>query len=82
MISIRHELAEPDFKAYFINWAKIWAQKAKESYIKLLLTNDVHSPTELRANITPRNFSEWYETFDVTEDDGMYISPDKRLSIW
>ncbi len=56
--------------------------KAKEAYIQLLLARDVHSPCELRANIPPRNFSEWYEAFGVTENDKMYIAPEKRISIW
>ena len=65
-----------------MNWARIWCQKAKDSYIKLLLTNDVHSPAELRANMTPRNFSEWYETFNVKDTDKMFIPEDKRIVIW
>ena len=32
--------------------------------------------------MTPRNFPEWYEAFGVTESDGMYIAPEKRISIW
>ena len=81
-LEIMHTLGAPDFKAYFINWARVWCQKMKEEYIRLLLANDVHSPVVLRANMPPRNFSEWYEAFDVTESDGMYIAPEKRISIW
>ena len=81
-LEIMHTLENPDFKKYFINWAKIWCRKAHEGYIKLLLRMDVHSPAELRANITPRNFSEWYEAFDVRSSDGMYIEQEKRISIW
>ncbi len=81
-LEIMRGLEEPDYKAYFINWARVWCRKAKEEYIQLLLSNDVHSPAELRANMTPRNFTEWYEAFGVTERDGMYIAPDKRISIW
>ncbi|MBR6050199.1 MAG: M13 family metallopeptidase [Clostridia bacterium] len=81
-IEIMHTLENPDFKKYFINWAKIWCRKAQEGYIKLLLRMDVHSPAELRANITPRNFGEWYEAFDVKSGDGMYIEESERISIW
>ncbi len=81
-LEIMHTLADADFKAYFINWARVWCMKAKEEYIRLLLTNDVHSPNVLRANMPPRNFSEWYEAFGADESDGMYISPEKRISIW
>ncbi len=81
-LEIMHTLDGADYQAYFINWARVWCMKAKEEYIQLLLANDVHSPAVLRANMSPRNFAEWYEAFGVTEGDGMYIAPDKRISIW
>ena len=81
-LAIMHDLDNPDFKAYFKNWAKVWCMKAKEQYIQLLLVNDVHSPAKLRANMTPRNFSEWYQAFDVKDTDEMYIAPEKRIIIW
>ncbi len=81
-LEIMHTLPDPDFQAYFINWARVWCRKAKEEYIQLLLKSDVHSPGELRANMSPRNFPEWYEAFGVTETDKMYIAPEKRISIW
>lgn len=71
-----------NYQEYFINWAKIWCQKAKPEYAKLLLSIDVHSPNCLRANIPPRNFAEWYKTFNVTSKDKMYIAPSKRIIIW
>jgi len=81
-LEIMHTLPDPDYQAYFINWARVWCRKAKEEYIQLLLTSDVHSPGELRANMSPRNFPEWYEAFGVTAADKMYIAPEKRISIW
>ena len=81
-LEIMHTLDDPDYRAYFINWARVWCMKAKEEYIQLLLTSDVHSPAVLRANMPPRNFGEWYEAFGVTENDGMYLPPEKRISIW
>ncbi len=81
-LEIMHTLDKPDYQAYFMNNARVWCMKAKEEFIRLMLANDVHSPHELRANICPRNFPEWYEAFGVTENDGMYIVPDKRISIW
>lgn len=81
-LEIMHTLDNADFKEYFMNWARVWCQKAKEEYIQLLLASDVHSPAVLRANMAPRNFNEWYEAFDVTEKDQMYVAPEKRISIW
>lgn len=80
-IEIMHKI-NGNFKEYFENWARIWCMKAKEEYILYLLSNDVHSPAKLRANIPPRNFKEWYETYNVTSDDSMYIEEAKRIRIW
>ena len=81
-LAIAKNLPNPDYQAYFKNWARVWCRKAKEEYISLLLQSDVHSPAELRANIQPRNFPEWYQAFDVKETDEMYIAPEKRIIIW
>lgn len=81
-LEIMHTISDANFKAYFENWARIWCMKFKEEMIQYLLANDVHSPSPVRANIPPRNFSEWYEAFGVTDKDEMYIAPEKRISIW
>lgn len=70
------------YEEYFSNWARVWCQKARPEYSKLLLAVDVHGPCILRANMPPRNFKEWYAAFDVKETDAMYIAPDKRIIIW
>ncbi len=70
------------YEEYFRNWARVWCQKARPEYQKLLLAVDVHGPCILRANMPPRNFDEWYTTFDVKDTDGMYIAPEKRIVIW
>ena len=70
------------FDEYFTNWARVWCQKAKPEYQALLLQVDVHGPAYLRANMPPRNFPEWYETFKVKKSDGMYLAPSKRVVIW
>ena len=70
------------FEEYFANWARVWCQKAKDEYRALLLQVDVHGPAYLRANMPPRNFPEWYETFHAKKSDGMYLAPSKRVVIW
>ncbi len=70
------------YEEYFKNWARVWCMKAKPEYLQLLLSLDVHGPAILRANMQPRNFSEWYETFGVKKSDKMYIAPAKRVVIW
>ncbi len=70
------------YEEYFYNWARVWCQKAKPEFSQMLLAVDVHGPAILRANMPPRNFTEWYETFNVKETDKMYIAPEKRVVIW
>ena len=70
------------YEEYFSNWARVWCQKARVEYLKMILAVDVHGPCILRANMPPRNFDEWYSTFDVKETDKMYIEPSKRIVIW
>ena len=70
------------YEEYFQNWAKVWCLKAKPEYLQLLLNLDVHGPSILRANMPPRNFPEWYQTYNVKKTDKMYIAPSKRVVIW
>ena len=81
-LDIMSNSEDVSFEEYFANWARVWCQKAKPEYQALLLQVDVHGPCYLRANIPPRNFPEWYETFQVKKTDKMYIAPSKRVVIW
>lgn len=81
-LDIMSRMSNANYEEYFRNWARVWCMKARPEYLKLLLAVDVHSPTVLRANMQPRNFEEWYKTFDVTKTDKMYIAPNKRVVIW
>ena len=81
-LEIMSKTPNVSYEEYFMNWAKVWCLKAKPEYLQLLLNLDVHGPSVLRANMPPRNFKEWYETFDVKKTDKMYIAPSKRVIIW
>ena len=81
-LEIMSKTPNVSYEEYFMNWAKVWCLKAKPEYLQLLLNLDVHGPSVLRANMPPRNFKEWYETFDVKKTDKMYIAPSKRVVIW
>ena len=81
-LDIMSNMENASFEEYFINWAKIWCVKARPEFLQLLLSVDVHGPNILRANIPPRNFEKWYETFNVKKTDKMYIAPSKRVVIW
>ena len=81
-LDLMKKLKDASYEEYFKNWARVWCMKGKPEYLALLLKIDVHAPTILRANMQPRNFNEWYETFSVTSKDKMYLAPSKRVVIW
>lgn len=81
-LEIMGKTPNTSYEEYFTNWAKVWCLKAKPEYLQLLLNLDVHGPSILRANMPPRNFEEWYKTFDVKDTDQMYIPQEKRVVIW
>lgn len=69
-------------KEFFINFARIWRLKAREEFMQMLVSVDVHAPAEWRTNVTVTNFQEFHETFEVQEGDGMWRSPEDRVIIW
>lgn len=72
----------PDLREFFINWARIWCQKARPEYEAILLNIDVHAPSPLRGNIPVRNFEDFYQVFGIKEGDGMWMDPEDRVIIW
>lgn len=71
-----------DLHEFYENWARVWANKQLDASIKSQVAVDVHAPGPLRANVQAQCQDEFYETFGVTEQDGMWLAPEKRVRIW
>ena len=69
-------------KALFTNFARIWAEKRVDSALIDQIDSDPHSPAIIRVNAILSTLDVFYETYDVTEGDGMYIAPEDRISRW
>lgn len=65
-----------------LSWAQVWQQKGREAETIRLLTIDPHSPNEFRCNQIVRNIDAYYEAFGVTEGDGLWLDPSRRVTIW
>lgn len=65
-----------------LSWAQVWQQKSRDAETIRLLTIDPHSPNEFRSNQIVRNIDAFYEAFEVTEDDALYLPEDQRVTIW
>ncbi len=67
---------------FFMAWAQVWRSKSREAFLRRHLNTGPHSPPVFRVNGVVRNFDEWYKAFNITEDDALYLPPEKRIRIW
>ena len=67
---------------FFLSWAQIWKRQVREEALKNQIANDPHSPAQYRVNGVVRNMDAWYDAFDITEDDALYLAPEDRVQIW
>ncbi|MGV0790863.1 M13 family metallopeptidase [Mycolicibacterium sp. XJ1819] len=66
----------------FFGWAQVWRTKSRDAEAIRRLAVDPHSPPEFRCNGVIRNMDAFYEEFDVSEDDALYLEPERRVRIW
>jgi len=66
----------------FLSWAQVWRQKGRDAETIRLLTIDPHSPNEFRCNQIVRNLDAFYEAFDVSESDELWLPKPERVTIW
>jgi putative endopeptidase len=66
----------------FLGFAQVWRNKYRDEALRLLIGTNRHSPSMYRTNGAVRNVSEFYETFDVSETDALYLPPEERVKIW
>lgn len=67
---------------FFLSWAQAWQIAIRPEEALRLLSIDPHSPNEFRCNQIVRNIDAFYAAFDVTPDDGLWLAPDERVTIW
>ena len=66
----------------FLRWARIWQTAIRPQMAAQYASIDPHSPAEFRCNVVSSNIAEFYEAFDVSEGDGMWLAEDERVCIW
>ncbi|MDO6533791.1 M13-type metalloendopeptidase [Alteromonas stellipolaris] len=66
----------------FIGYGQVWASKYRDEALRSQIQTDTHSPTKFRTNGALRNVPEFYEAFDVTEENDLYLPPEERVKIW
>lgn len=79
---LAREKGKTDYKELYTSVAKTWAGTFSREYAEYLSKVDVHSSGKIRVNRVLVNFPEFYEAFDIQKGDGMYVSPEERITIW
>lgn len=71
-----------ELRKIFNNYAVTWATLSYNTTAVESLFEDVHSPAEIRVNAVLSTTDKFYFAYDITENDKMYIAPNKRIRIW
>ena len=66
----------------FLGFGQVWRGIIRDEELRRRIATDSHAPKVYRANGAVRNVPEFYEAFDVTEGDALYLAPEDRVKIW
>ena len=73
---------EDEMKVLFSNYAMLWASEYTDSYQKLLVLSDTHSPDRIRVNAVVASIDYFYELYKIGTGCEMYIDQKRRVSFW
>lgn len=66
----------------FLGYGQVWRGKARDEALRVQIATDPHSPKRYRTNGAVRNVPEFYEAFEVSAEDALYLPPEERVKIW
>ena len=66
---------------FFLAFAQRWRKVQGDDGLRRQIKTDTHSPGEYRSD-TVRNVEAWYNAFDITPDNKLYLKPQDRVGIW
>ncbi len=67
---------------FFLAYAGVWAANRNEEDIRMRTKSDPHALGEWRVNGALPHIDAWYEAFDITPDNKMFIPKEERLDLW
>jgi len=68
-------------REFFIGFGRSWRSRDSEAGLRAQLDSDHHTPDRFRI-ATVRNLDAWYEAFDVTPGQRLYLEPGRRVRVW
>lgn len=67
---------------YFLGYALGWLQNTRPEALRNQVLTDVHSPAKFRVNGPFSNVDAFYKTFNVNQNNKMFIADSARVRIW
>ena len=71
-----------DYDKFFRTFSETWKTITTAQSEYYALSQDTHPLPYLRVNAVVQQFEEFYQTYGVEKDDGMYLAPEDRLEVW
>ena len=82
LLDIAEEIPGFNYDEFFRSYAELWREVFEPSVMDYIINNDVHPAGYIRANYVLQQFEKFYETYGITEGDGMYLAPEERYKVW
>ena len=71
-----------DYGRFFTAMANMWCAKYSPGKAEERLATDPHPPGYLRVNVILQQIPEFHDWLGTSEGDGMWVSPEDRISVW
>jgi putative endopeptidase len=65
-----------------MSWAQVWRTKVRPEEMRRRIATDPHSPAEFRCNQILKNFTPFYDAFELTPADALWLDENARVQIW
>ena len=85
-LSVATELASKmedfDYEEMYESYANLWMEATYRGAMEQQAATDYHSLSSVRVNRMLETSDKFFETYGITEGDGMWVAPEDRVSIW
>lgn len=81
VLALMEKSESPDYERFFGHLSDLYAMVTTEDGLAIHLA-DSHPLNNLRVNVNVQMFDSTYDALGITESDGMYLAPDKRIVIF
>jgi putative endopeptidase len=71
-----------DAQRFFLGYSTVWASNVRDAEILRLTKTDPHSLAKWRVNGALPQIDAWYDAFQITPENALFVPKEKRVAIW